>query len=456
MLIGVRGARSNGMCWVSTLSESLLTTRSSIRQYCFASWFWRRQGFRCGSNRVRAQVEDSANWASIRSPQNAKLKLVRQILRHGSAILNEALDSTSDDFSEYSQIESGARSGASSVSRRQQAEPSIQPVQFLVEGARLLHDAIDARWTPLFILCAADSVKELWRRQPELMRKLWEEPTLRERTFLCEAQLPNDTVHSQGLVAVFHRQWVPWNQQSDLVLFLDAIQDPGNLGTILRSACAAGTRAVFLSANCVDVWSAKVIRAGMGAHFRQCILDKQPLSDLVSVLALASTTNLVFGPEASPATHLEPGGNASDLSAKVVTTLVETERKRPRPPRYRFIIGHHRKVPDLPHFLYDDATVWNSAHSSLPSRNGSLEASSEPAISEYDPQTAMDVLVIGNEARGPSDALFDLARQYPGSCTVAIPLESGVESLNAAAAASVLLFEAQRHRRRRRHDAAHR
>lgn len=47
---------------------------------------------------------------------------------------------------------------------------------------------------------------------------------------------------------------------------LECIQDPGNVGTILRSAVAAGVRQVILSDDCADVWSPKVLRSGMGAH----------------------------------------------------------------------------------------------------------------------------------------------------------------------------------------------
>ena len=49
-------------------------------------------------------------------------------------------------------------------------------------------------------------------------------------------------------------------------LVLERVQDPGNVGTILRSAAAAGIRWVLLDAACADVWSPKVLRAGMGAH----------------------------------------------------------------------------------------------------------------------------------------------------------------------------------------------
>ena len=54
---------------------------------------------------------------------------------------------------------------------------------------------------------------------------------------------------------------------SDFALLLEDIQDPGNVGTLLRSAAAAGVRDVLLSPLCAFAWSPKVLRAAMGAHF---------------------------------------------------------------------------------------------------------------------------------------------------------------------------------------------
>jgi TrmH family RNA methyltransferase len=58
-----------------------------------------------------------------------------------------------------------------------------------------------------------------------------------------------------------------------LVLLLQEIQDPGNVGTLLRSAAAAGADHVLLSARCAFAWSPKVLRAGMGAHFALNIVE---------------------------------------------------------------------------------------------------------------------------------------------------------------------------------------
>lgn len=69
------------------------------------------------------------------------------------------------------------------------------------------------------------------------------------------------------LVAVIPTPAAAAPDADDSLLLLDAVQDPGNLGAILRTAAAAGVRQVWLSPQCADPWSAKVLRAGMGAHF---------------------------------------------------------------------------------------------------------------------------------------------------------------------------------------------
>lgn len=71
-----------------------------------------------------------------------------------------------------------------------------------------------------------------------------------------------------GILAVIPipvSQPVPANPEP--CVLLEDVQDPGNLGSILRSTAAAGIRQVYLSSQCADLWSPRVLRAGMGAHF---------------------------------------------------------------------------------------------------------------------------------------------------------------------------------------------
>ena len=66
-----------------------------------------------------------------------------------------------------------------------------------------------------------------------------------------------------------------------LVLLLEDIQDPGNVGTLLRCAAAAGAGHVLLSSRCAFAWSPKVLRAGMGAHFALNIIEDAALDEFV-------------------------------------------------------------------------------------------------------------------------------------------------------------------------------
>ena len=77
------------------------------------------------------------------------------------------------------------------------------------------------------------------------------------------ATLPADV----GLLAVVATPRPAPNVTPDFALLLEDVQDPGNVGSMLRSAAAAGVAQVLLSPQCAFAWSPKVLRAGQGAHF---------------------------------------------------------------------------------------------------------------------------------------------------------------------------------------------
>jgi TrmH family RNA methyltransferase len=72
----------------------------------------------------------------------------------------------------------------------------------------------------------------------------------------------------QSVLAVLPRSASLWPAHPTLLLILDRLQDPGNLGSALRVAEAAGADGVLLSPGTVDAYNPKVVRGGMGAHFR--------------------------------------------------------------------------------------------------------------------------------------------------------------------------------------------
>jgi TrmH family RNA methyltransferase len=78
----------------------------------------------------------------------------------------------------------------------------------------------------------------------------------------------SSTETSAGLLAVFSKPTFPFPKPLTFLVIADALRDPGNLGTLLRTVTAAGVQGIALTPTCVDVFSPKVVRAGMGAHFR--------------------------------------------------------------------------------------------------------------------------------------------------------------------------------------------
>ncbi len=95
-----------------------------------------------------------------------------------------------------------------------------------------------------------------------------------------------DTVSPQGVVAA-----VGWPElepgRSGVQLVLDAVQDPGNVGTLLRTAEATGVSQVICLAGSADVYSPKVVRAAMGAHFRLPIVQDVDWDEAPSLLIAA-------------------------------------------------------------------------------------------------------------------------------------------------------------------------
>jgi TrmH family RNA methyltransferase len=78
----------------------------------------------------------------------------------------------------------------------------------------------------------------------------------------------SETETPQGILTVLELTNLPIPKLPTFLLIPDQIRDPGNLGTLLRSAAAAGVDAVLLPPETADAFAPKVLRSGMGAHFR--------------------------------------------------------------------------------------------------------------------------------------------------------------------------------------------
>jgi len=147
------------------------------------------------------------------------------------------------------------------LSKREERE---QTGRFVIEGVRLAEEALSAGWLPELVLTSpalSERGRELVARFARLNIPVEEvDQDLLDRL--------SDTQTSPGILAVIRRRQLPIPTGWDLVVVLDGMRDPGNLGTIMRSAAAAGVNACLLTAGTTDPFAPKVVRAAMGAHFR--------------------------------------------------------------------------------------------------------------------------------------------------------------------------------------------
>ncbi|MDF2388889.1 RNA methyltransferase [Nostoc ellipsosporum NOK] len=151
---------------------------------------------------------------------------------------------------------------------------------FLLEGTHLLEEACAVNY-PLVVVCCTPT----WQAAHA---SLWEKACSRcQRAEIVSEEVLSaiaTTVQPDGVVATAKRgdrsSQVPFN---GIVLALETIQDPGNLGTIIRTAAAAGASGLWLSEDSVDLDNPKVLRASAGQWFRLTMAVSQDLKATVEL-----------------------------------------------------------------------------------------------------------------------------------------------------------------------------
>jgi TrmH family RNA methyltransferase len=140
----------------------------------------------------------------------------------------------------------------------------LEAQAFLAEGVRLVEEALIACWPMRFILYT----EGLNERGQVLIRKAEAKHIEVEQVSEPLMSSISEIENPQGILAVMNYSSLPIPSHANFILIADQIRDPGNLGTLLRTAAAAGVQAVLLSPETTDAFAPKVLRAGMGAHFR--------------------------------------------------------------------------------------------------------------------------------------------------------------------------------------------
>ena len=134
---------------------------------------------------------------------------------------------------------------------------------FIIEGDRLINEAIAAQ-AHFQMAFHTDHLDDRGRGLIHGMQRVGAEVYSVSDEVMSAC---SDTVTPQGILAALPIPDHPLPKDINLALVLDRITDPGNLGTILRTALAAGVEAVLITEGTVDAYNPKVVRSAMGAHF---------------------------------------------------------------------------------------------------------------------------------------------------------------------------------------------
>jgi TrmH family RNA methyltransferase len=144
--------------------------------------------------------------------------------------------------------------------------------RLVVEGPHLIAAAVRAGLKPVALLTTEEALA-----RPEIARLVG-----RAQPILVSAGVFASIVDSETPQGIAAELEIPILERLGTTVFLEGVQDPGNVGAIVRSAAAFNAGTVVLDRQCADPWSPKVVRAGMGGHF---LLGIRQVDDLPAQVA---------------------------------------------------------------------------------------------------------------------------------------------------------------------------
>ncbi|XP_059989107.1 rRNA methyltransferase 3, mitochondrial isoform X1 [Lagenorhynchus albirostris] len=291
--------------------------------------------------------------------------------------------------------------------------------KILLEGRRLIADALKAGAVPrVLFFSRLDYIKEL------PIEKLKGVSLIKVK--FEDIKDWSDLVTPQGIMGIFAKpdhvkMTYPETQllhALPILLICDNLRDPGNLGTILRSAAGVGCSKVLLTKGCVDAWEPKVLRAGMGAHFQVPIINNLDWEAVPNYLPNDTRVYVADNCGLYTQAQAQMSNKASDYGWVC--------DRRP--------LKFHKYEEEEENLESAASKGW------LP----------ELEVQSYDSDwtEAPAAVVIGGETSGVSLESLQLAESTGGG-RLLIPIVPGVDSLNSAMAASILLFEGRRQLRAR-------
>lgn len=148
--------------------------------------------------------------------------------------------------------------------------------EYLIEGIKLIKEAVEEKAKIKLIVVCEESIED-----GDIDQKLLYEIAKYDCIYVNKKvfSILTDVQNPQGILAVIEKKnnEEDINYKEDIIVVLDGIQDPGNLGTILRTIDSAGLSQVIVSKETADSYNPKVVRSTMGAIFRVNVIESEDL-----------------------------------------------------------------------------------------------------------------------------------------------------------------------------------
>lgn len=148
--------------------------------------------------------------------------------------------------------------------------------EYLIEGIKLIKEAVEEKAKIKLIVVCEESIED-----GDIDQKLLYEIAKYDCIYVNKKvfSILTDVQNPQGILAVIEKKnnEENINYKEDIIVVLDGIQDPGNLGTILRTIDSVGLSQVIVSKETADSYNPKVVRSTMGAIFRVNVIESEDL-----------------------------------------------------------------------------------------------------------------------------------------------------------------------------------
>jgi TrmH family RNA methyltransferase len=232
-------------------------------------------------------------------------------------------------------IESKENSLFKNTKKLKERKNRIKSNKYIIEGFRLVEEAFKANVSIDYLIVTKDGAEKL---DEFLLNYINEEIKVYEISDNLFKELIS-TETPQGILAIINMNIVPLQCNGKFYLLCDKLQDPGNLGTIIRTAHAAGVNGIILTKGTVDIYNEKTIRSTMGSIFYIPIHYEDDNLSLVKslkedgfnlVVTSLDTDKDFFEEDLRGKTILTVGNEGNGVSAEVLG-LADTKVKIPMP-----------------------------------------------------------------------------------------------------------------------------